>query len=170
MLLDRNLSWKTKVTTVRVNAQIFPLPYEEHHTYIMYQWVKTCLSDLPHPLHIQHTHLINTTASALHATLVTAHQQIPVYSMVEQSILHLQNNKWFDTSLTIPSLMSPVKKNTSQQLHWMMTFGYINQYQTDTYASMNIHNHMTHAPTLVHTALISYTSLQNMHQHHITWT
>ena len=144
----------------------------------MYQWVKNCLSDLPHYLHIEHTHLIDTTASDLYAIachLVTAHQQIPVHSMVEQSILYLQNNKWFDTSLTIPSQMSPVKKkkktkkNTSQQLHWMMKFGRMNQCQTETYASMNIYNHMICALTLAHTAWISITSLQNMHQHHSTW-
>ena len=57
----------------------------------MYQQVKTYLSDLLHHLHIEHTHLIDTTASAPYATtchLVTAHQQIPLHSMIEQSILH----------------------------------------------------------------------------------
>ena len=63
--------------TVGVKAQIFPLLDIEHHTYIMYQWVKSCLSDLLHHLDIEHTHLIDTTASAPYATtchLVTAHQ------------------------------------------------------------------------------------------------
>ena len=163
-LLNGNLPRKMKVTTVGVKAQILPLLYVEHHTYIMYQQVKTCLSDLPHHLHIKCTHLIDTAASALYATtchLVTAHQQISVHSMVEQSILHLQNKKWFNTSQTIPSWMSLVKKNkkmkknTSQQLHWMMTFGWMNQYQTGTNAPMNCHNHMTCALTLAHTAWIS---------------
>ena len=78
--------------TVGVKAQIFPLLYEEHHAYIMHQQVNTCLWDLLHHLHIEHTHLIDTTASAPYATtshLVIAHQQMPAHSMIEQSIPHL---------------------------------------------------------------------------------
>ena len=135
------------------------------------------LSDLPQHLCIKHTHFINTTASALYIIvchLVTAHQQIQVHSTVEQGILHLQNSKWFDTSL-ITSWMSPVKKkkmknSTLQQLHWMMTVGWMNLYWIDTYASMNCHNHITCALTLAHIAWISYTSLQNRYQHCSTWT
>ena len=48
--------------------------------------------------------------------------------------------------------------------------GWMNQYQIDTYASMKIHNHMIYTLTLAYTAWISYTSLQNMHQHLSTWT
>ena len=162
--LNENLHWKMKVMTVGVKAPISTPIYTEHHIYIMYQWVKICLSDLPHHLHI--THLIDTASSALYTTAchsVTAQPQIPVHSM--------QNNKWCDISPMTPSWMSPVKKKkTSQQFHYMMMFGWMNQYQTGTYASMNIHNHMTCALTLAHTTLISYTSLQNMHQHLSTWT
>ena len=60
----------------------------------MYQQVKTCLSDLLHHLHIEHSHFIDKAASALYATachlaMMTAHQQIPVHSMIEQNSLHL---------------------------------------------------------------------------------
>ena len=131
----------------------------------MYQWMEICLSDLPHHLHI--TYLIDTAASAPDTAAchsVTAHPHTPVHFM--------QNNKWFNTSPMTPSWMSSVKKkkNTSQQLHWMMTSGRMNQYQTDTYASMNIHNHMACALTLAYTAWISYTLHQNTHQHLSTWT
>ena len=43
-----------------------------------------------------------------------------------------------------------------------------NQSQTGTSASMNSHNHMICAHTSAHTDWISYTPLQNMHQHHNT--
>ena len=117
-----------------------------------------------------HSHHLKIAVSAPYTATchsVTAHQQIPVHSMVGQSILHLQDNKWLDTSLMTLSWISLVKKkkrkkNTSQQLHWMMTFGWMTQYQTGTYASMNNHNHMTCALTLAHTAW-------NMHQHINTW-
>ena len=85
---------KMKVTTAGVKAWIFPLLYVEHHAYIMYQQLKTCLSDLLHHLHIEHTHLINAAASAVYAAtcylaMMTAHQQIPVNSIIDQDILHL---------------------------------------------------------------------------------
>ena len=40
---------------------IFPLPYAEHHAYVMFQHVKICLLDLPH---LEHTHLNNLTSSS----------------------------------------------------------------------------------------------------------
>ena len=61
---------------------------------MMSQQVKSCLSDLLHLLHIEHTHLNDTVASASYVTtwhlaMMTALPQIAAYSMVEQNNLHL---------------------------------------------------------------------------------
>ena len=90
------------------------------------------------------------------------------HSMLEQNTTHLQNTNWLTTSPVPKKKMK--KKNKSQQLHVMMMLGWKNQFQTGTYTYMIIPNHMTCALTLAHTAWISYTSLQNTHQHLSTWT
>ena len=131
-----------------------------------------CLLDLPH---LKHTHLNGLATSTQHATIwclkkMMTPQWTATHSMLEQNTIHLQNTKWLTTSPVVNENKKKKKKKNSQQLHWMMTFGWKNQFQTDTHASMNIHNCMTCALTLAHTAWISYTLLQNMHQHLCTWT
>ena len=60
---------------------------------------------------------------------------------------------------------SDKEKNTSQQLQWIITFGWKNQFQTGTYAFMNIHN-MICALIFAHTTCYRLcTSVHRPQQH-----
>ena len=90
---ERELTLEMKVMRVGVEAYIFPLLYVEHHACVTSQQVTTCLLILPHHLHIEHTHLKDTAASAPYATafclVMMKHlQQIAAHFMVEQNNLH----------------------------------------------------------------------------------
>ena len=63
MFLSEDLPHKMKDMKVGVKAYIFSLLYIEHHAHITFQQVKICLSDLPHHLHIEHTHLNDPATS-----------------------------------------------------------------------------------------------------------
>ena len=98
----------------------------------------------------------------------------PLHNRTEQSSAIAQQMAYHLTDDSFQDVPSDEEEEEEEEEHFPTTplddDVWMEEPVPDRCASMNSHKHMTCTLTLAHKAWISYTKLQNMHQHHSTWT